>query len=131
MAQGFLHALTADRFNVVSVAVEPGRLNPLVSEVMKEAGIDIANQKLKTIAQSLKEPFGHVITISDTTKERNPIFPFALGVLHWSIVDPNRPSGLPEQKIELFRRVLDEIRDKVKQFVTDTAQTKATELSIA
>ncbi len=63
MAQGFLHDLTADRFTVVSAAVEPGNLNPLVGEVMKEAGIDISNQKLKTIAQSLKEPFGRVITI--------------------------------------------------------------------
>jgi len=131
MAQGFLNALTDDRFNVVSTSVEPGNLNPLVSEVMKEAGIDISRQKPKTIAQSLKEPFGHVITISDTAKERNPIFPFALGVLHWNIVDPNSASGLPDQRIELFRRVRDEIKSKVKQLIVDTAELKATELSIA
>jgi arsenate reductase len=129
MAQGFLGALTDDRFNVVSTAVEPGNLNPLVSEVMKEAGIDISRQELKTIAQSLKEPFGRVITISDTAKERNPIFPFALGVLHWNIVDPNSASGLPDQ--ELFRRVRDEIQSKVKQLIVDTAELKATEISIA
>jgi arsenate reductase len=98
---------------------------------MKEAGIDISNQKPKTIAQSLKEPFGHVITISDTAKERNPIFPFSLGVLHWNIVDQNSVPGLPEQKTEIFRQMRDEIRDKVKQFVADTAQIKASELSIA
>ena len=131
MAQGFLRALATDRFNVVSVAVEPGNLNPLVSEVMNEAGIDISKQKPKTIAQSLKEPFGHVITISDTTKERNPIFPFALGVLHWNIVDPNSASGLPKQQTELYRRVRDEILSKVKQFIADTAELDATELSIA
>ena len=128
---GFLNDLTADRFTVVSAAVEPGNLNPLVGEVMKEAGIDISNQKLKTIAQSLKEPFGHVITISDAAKERNPIFPFALGVLHWSIVDPNSAPGLPDQKTELFRRVRDEIQDKVKQFVADTAQITTSEVSIS
>lgn len=131
MAQGFLHDLSADRFTVVSTAVEPGNLNPLVGEVMKEAGIDISHQKLKTIAQSLKEPFGHVITISDAAKERDPIFPFALGVLHWNIVDPNSASGLPDQKTDLFRRVRDEIQDKVKQFIVDSAQLNATELSIA
>ena len=130
IAEGFLRTLTADRFNVVSVAVEPSNLNPLVIEVMKEAGIDISNQKPKTIAQSLKEPFGHVITISDTAKERNPIFPFSLGVLHWNIVDQNSVPGLPEQKTEIFRQMRDEIRDKVKQFVADTEQIKATELSI-
>ncbi len=130
MAQGFLHALTGNRFNTVSAAVEVGNLNPWVSEVMKEAGIDISTQKPKTIAQSLKEPFGHVVTISDKAKERDPIFPFALGVLHWNIVDPTPGSGLTTQKKELMRRVRDEIQEKVKQFIVDTADVKDTELSI-
>ena len=72
-----------------------------------------------------------MITISDTSKERSPIFPFALGVLHWNIADPNTEGGLLDQKKEVFRRVRDEIQDKVKQFVADTAQIKASELSIA
>ncbi|MGB7493841.1 MAG: hypothetical protein WBR26_04625, partial [Candidatus Acidiferrum sp.] len=78
-----------------------------------------------------KEPFGHVITICDTAKERNPIFPFALGVLHWSILDPNTAGGLVDQKKEVFRSVRDEIQEKVKQFVADSAQIKTSELSIA
>jgi arsenate reductase len=72
-----------------------------------------------------------VIAICDTAKERSPIFPFALGVLHWNIADPNSATGMPDQKTEAFRRVRDEIKDKVRQFVTDTAETKASELSIA
>jgi arsenate reductase len=98
---------------------------------MKEAGIDISGQKTMSVAQSLKEPFGHVITICDTGKERSPIFPFALGVLHWNIVDPNAAGGLGDQKKEVYRRVRDEIQDKVKQFVADSAQIKASEFSIA
>jgi hypothetical protein len=43
----------------------------------------------------------------------------------------NSANGLPEQKTEVFRRVRDEIKDKVKQFITDNAQIKASELSIA
>ncbi len=131
IAEGFLRSLTGDRFDVVSVGVERSASNPLASKVMKEAGIDISGQKTKSVAQSLKEPFGHVITICDTAKERNPVFPFALGVLHWSIADPSAAGGLPEQKTEAFRRARDEIKDKVKQFVVDTAQIKISELSIA
>ena len=29
---------------------------------------------------------------------------------------------LPEQRTEVFRRVRDEIKDKVKQFIADTAE---------
>jgi arsenate reductase (thioredoxin) len=131
IAEGFLRSLTGDRFDVVSVGVERSASNPMASEVMKETGSDISGQKTMSVAQSLKEPFGHVITICDTGKERSPIFPFALGVLHWSIVDPNAAGGLIEQKKELFRRVRDEIQDKVKQFVADSAQIKTSELSLA
>lgn len=131
IAEGFLRSLTGDRFDVVSVGVERSPSSPLTSEVMKEVGIDISAQKTKSVAQSLKEPFGHVITICDTDKERNPIFPFALGVLHWNIVDPNTAGGLIDQQKEVFRRVRDEIQDKVKQFVVDSTQIKTSELSIA
>jgi arsenate reductase (thioredoxin) len=131
IAEGFLRNFTADRFDIVSVGVDPSTSNPLASAVMMEANIDISGQKPRSVAQSLKERFGHVITICDTAIERNPIFPFALGVGHWSVVDPNSANGLPEQKTEVFRRVRDEIKDKVKQFITDNAQIKASELSIA
>jgi arsenate reductase len=72
-----------------------------------------------------------VITICDTAKERSPIFPFALEILHWSIVDPTSDDGLPGHKAEAFRRVRDEICAKVRQFVVDTGEINARELSIA
>ncbi len=131
IAEGFLRSLTGDQFEVVSASTEPGALDPLAGEVMKEAGIDISEQKPKSIAYSLKQRFGHVVAICDTTKERSPIYPFALRVLHWDILDPNSATGAPEQKSEVFRRVRDEIKDKVKQFLVDTAKTVASELSIA
>src|ERR1700720_869806 len=131
IAEGFLRSLTGDRFDVMSVGVEPGVLNPLASEVMKEAGIDISGQKPKSVAQSFKERFGYVIAICDTAKERSPIFPFTLHLSHWSVIDPNTAAGLPEQRTEVFRRVRDEIKGQVSQFISDTAQAKATELSIA
>ena len=131
IAEGFLRTLAGDRFDVASAGVEPSALNPLASEVMKEAGIDISGQKPKSVAQSVKERFGYVIAICDTAKERSPIFPFTLHLRHWNIVDPNTSAGLPEQRTEVFRHVRDEIKNQVRQFVADTEQAKATELSIA
>lgn len=131
IAEGFLRNLTGDRFEVASAGTEPSALNPLAGDVMKEAGIDISGQKPKSVAQSVKESFGYVIAICDTAKEKSPIFPFTLHLLHWSIADPNTAAGLPEQKTEVFRRVRDEIHGKVTEFIAGTAQIKATELSIA
>ncbi len=131
IAEGFLRTLTGDRFDVASAGVEQGVLNPLASKVMKEAGIDISAQQPKSVAQSVKESFGYVIAICDTAKEKSPIFPFTLHLRHWSVFDPNSADGLPEQKTEVFRRVRDEIKCNVAQFVAETAQVAPSELSIA
>jgi arsenate reductase (thioredoxin) len=131
IAEGFLRALSGDRFDVASAGVEPSDLNPLANQVMKEVGIDISAQQPRSVAQSVKERFGYVIAICDTIKERRPIFPFTLHLQHWSIVDPNNAAGLPGHKTEVFRRVRDEIKDKVGQFIADTTQMKLGELSIA
>jgi arsenate reductase len=131
IAEGFLRSFTGDQFDVASSAAEQGVLNPHATEVMKEAGIDISTREPKTIAQSVKESFSYVIAICDSAKERSPVFPFTLHLLHWSIADPSMLSGLPEQKTEVFRQVRDEIKEEVRQFIADTVQIKTSELSIA
>lgn len=131
IAEGFLRTLTGDRFDVASAGVEPSALNPLASEVMQEAGIDISGQEPQRVAQSVKEHFSYVVAICDAAREKSPIFPFTLHLQHWSIVDPNTAAGLPEQRTEAFRRVRDQLRDKVRQFIADTAQIKASEISVA
>src|SRR5579871_527042 len=85
IAEGFLRTLTGDRFDVVSASVEAGVFDPLAGRVMKEAGIDISDQKWKSISYSLKQRFGHVIAICDLAKERSPIFPFSLRIVRWNI----------------------------------------------
>jgi arsenate reductase len=117
MAEGFLHAMAADRFIAVSAGIEPGGLNPLAIEVMGEVGIDISGQESKNVAQALKEHYGYVITVCDMAKERSPIFPFTLNLLHWSIEDPATVKGSYAEKKEAFRRVRDKIKAEVQCFL--------------
>jgi arsenate reductase (thioredoxin) len=131
IAEGFLRTLTNGRFDVASAGVESSTLDPLASEVMKEVGIDVSGQRPQRVAQSPTERLGQVIAICDTAKERSPIFPFTLHLRQWSIVDPNTAGCLPEQRTEVFRRVRDDIKNKVAEFIIDTAEVKACELSIA
>jgi len=129
MAEGFLRAFAAERFDVMSAGVEPSPLNPLASEVMKERGIDISGQEPRNITQSLKEHFAYVIIVCDAARERSPIFPFTPRLLHWSIADPAAAEGSAEQRMEVFRRVRDEIEDKIRQFIAETAQTNESQFS--
>ena len=54
MAEAFFRKFTEGKFNVNSAGTVPsGNLNPIVVQVMKEIGIDMAKQSPKTISNSM------------------------------------------------------------------------------
>jgi arsenate reductase len=127
MAEGFLHALAADRFITTSAGIVPGGISPMAIEVMKEVGIDISCQESKSVADVLREHFGYVITICDMAKERSPIFPFTFNLLHWSVADPATLYGSYAETRAVFRCARDDIRIKVCCFLGETAEKQEQE----
>src|SRR5262249_7238510 len=92
MAEAFLNDLCPDHFAAHSAGLEPGSLNPVVVEAMREVGLDISRNRTKSVDDVLKsgKTFAHVITVCDqTSAERCPIFPGAATRLHWSFPDPS------------------------------------------
>jgi arsenate reductase len=83
---------------------------------MKEVGVDISDQHSKELAQSLKEHFACVVTVCDAAHERFPVWPFTHNLFHWSLPDPTVATGSTEERKTVFRRVRDEIRQKVAEF---------------
>ncbi len=90
IAEAFLNALAGDRFEAMSAGLEPGTLNPLVVEVMKEAGIDISRNQTKSAFDLFKkgELFSYVVTVCDAASaEQCPLFP---GLLTAQIIGVSR-----------------------------------------
>ena len=69
MAEAFLKKIGKDKFEVESAGLEPGTLNPIVVESMKEAGIDISGNKTQGVFDIFKagKNFHYVITVCDET----------------------------------------------------------------
>ncbi|MGH9496847.1 MAG: arsenate reductase ArsC [Candidatus Sulfotelmatobacter sp.] len=126
MAEGFARQFAGDRLVAVNAGIESPESNPLVTEVMKEVGVDIAGQRPKNVAQSLREHFGYVVTLYDASRERSPVFPFTTNLLRWSVKDPAAADGSSEQKAEEFRHVRDEIKVKVQGLLNEIAQRHRT-----
>jgi arsenate reductase len=124
MAEGFVRALGQERFEAASAGLEPGALNPMAVEVMKEVGIDISGQRAKNVKESLKEHFGYVITVCEAAREKAPVFPFTPNLVHWSLYDPESDFQNPAEKRDVFRRVRNEIQAKVESFLEETAKQK-------
>ncbi len=123
MAEAFLKSMAGDRYDVKSAGLEPGVLNPLVVEVMAEVGIDIANNRTKSVFDLLKkgESFDVVITVCDeTSAEACPVFPGPGRKIHWGFNDPGRIEGSREEKLEKIRVIRDSIRTRIREWLTET-----------
>jgi arsenate reductase len=117
MAEAWLRALAGEVFEVHSAGTEPRGLHPLAVTVMREVGIEIGHQVSKSADPYLGEPWDFVITLCDHARESCPVLPGAREQIHWSFDDPADPALPEEQRVHVFRRVRDEIKQRLSQFV--------------
>ena len=118
MAEGLLRSIAGDCFEAHSAGTEATHVRPLAVRAMGEIGVDISCQESKTLDRYLKEPFDYVITVCDEANEACPFFPGASTRLHWSVRDPSQAEGSQQERLEVFRRVRDELRNLIDQELT-------------
>ena len=118
MAEGWARALAPDRLEVWSAGLEAHGLNPHAVLVMREAGVDISQQRSKRLDEVANLDFDCVVTVCDHAREMCPLFPGRTHRIHASFDDPPalaRHAASPEEAFDIYRRVRDEIRDFVLQ----------------
>ncbi len=117
MAEGWARKFKGDVIEAYSAGIEKHGINPHAVRVMAEVGVDISRQTSKTPEELGPVPFDYVVTVCGDANERCPIFPGKAKVVQVSFDDPPRltkhlPDG--EEKLAVYRRVRDVIRDFVK-----------------
>lgn len=120
MAEGLLRQDAGDRFEVASAGVEPSHVRPLAISVMNEIGIDISGYRSKSVDEFAGRNFDYVITVCDNANQRCPMFPGTTERIHWSIDDPAATAGNEADQMKVFRRVRDELREKLAQFAAQS-----------
>ena len=113
MAEGWARALRSDTVEPFSAGVTPHGINSLAVKVMAEAGVDIADQRSKHVAELNDIPFDYVVTVCDQANEACPVFPGKAKRLHVGFDDPPRLAAdakTEEEALPHYRRVRDEIR---------------------
>lgn len=122
MAAAFLNDICGNECEAQSAGLEPGTLNPLVVEVMREIGIDISGNKTQAVSDVLKsgQVFACVVTVcSEAEAGGCPIFPGPTQRLHWPFPDPSKVEGAREEKLEKIRQIRDTIRARIEQFCAE------------
>jgi arsenate reductase len=113
MAEGFLHSLHPE-WKIFSAGTKPEKeVNPLAVKAMAEVGIDISHQQPKSIQQFIGYDFDYVITVCDNARESCPIFTGKVKHrLHIGFEDPANARGNEEERLEVYRRVRNEIMNQ-------------------
>ena len=122
MAEAFLNHLCGEHFAAQSAGLEPGQLNPIVIEAMRDIGLDISANKTKAVADFIKsgERFHFVITVCDeASAERCPVFPGSVQRLHWGFADPSSFRGTHEQRLAKTRVVRDALKGKIEAWCSE------------
>ncbi len=120
MAEELLRKMAGGRFEVESAGFEPGKLNPIVVEALKEEGIDITGKQTKAVFDLFKKRnhYSYVITVCDeSSAERCPIFPGICQRIHWSFTDPSKFQGADKEKLARVREVKEEIKATLKEWI--------------
>jgi arsenate reductase len=129
MAEAFMDQCCGHEFQAHSAGLEPGKLNPLGVEAMKEVGIDISRNATKAVSDFVKpgKLFSRVITVCDeTSAERCPIFPSVTTRLRWGFPDPSTFSGATMEKLAKTREVRDAIKQKIKTWCEENCASAKT-----
>jgi arsenate reductase (thioredoxin) len=118
MAEGLLRHDAADRFEVESAGAKPSVVRPEAIAVMRELGIDISGHRSKSVEEFDGQQFDHVITVCDSARESCPVFFGTPKKLHRDFDDPAALQGSEEERLALFRRVRDELRQYLSEFAS-------------
>lgn len=119
MAEGFAQELGEGFIEAYSAGLNPTGVNERVVKVMKEIGIDISQQKSKPIDEALLKNMDMIITLCDNASEACPWTPPEIKRLHWSLSDPAKAVGTEEEIMNEFRKVRDEVKDRIINFLRD------------
>jgi arsenate reductase (thioredoxin) len=118
MAEGLLRHDAGDRFEVSSAGTNPSQVRPEAIAVMRELGIDISGHRSKHVDEFRGQQFDYVLTVCDNAKESCPVFPGKTITLHHAFHPPAALKAGEAERLALFRRVRDEIRQYLRTFAS-------------
>ncbi len=116
MAEGLLRHDAGEYFEVASAGTKPSSVRTEAIAVMRELGIDISGHRSKNVNEFDGQDFDYVITVCESSRETCPVFFGKAQMLHHDFEDPAAFAGTKEERLRVYRRVRDELREFLAEF---------------
>ena len=110
IAEGLLKSLYGEYYDVYSAGSDPTTVNPYAIKVMAEIGVDISENRSKSLKEFEGLEFDYVVTVCGGEGQACPFFSGGKNYFHKSFEDPVEVDGTDQDKIDIFRRTRDEIQ---------------------
>lgn len=121
MAEGFARTLGKGKIAVTSSGLEKSQVDPTTVQVMSEVGIDISNQTSKPLSDFNSQNYDAVISLCGCGVNLPEDWVLRSVFQDWQLDDPEG------QPIETFRRVREEIKERVASLLSRLESTSTCE----
>jgi arsenate reductase len=119
IAEGIVRHFAGDRFVVESAGYMATYVHPDAIHVMKEIGIDISNQRSKSVSELYGRDFDIVITVCSEKDVLCPIWYGPGQRVNIPFSDPVMIKGDREKVLNGFRAVRDAIKKEILNFLSE------------
>jgi arsenate reductase len=116
MGEGLFRHEGGGACEVFSGGTRPSFVRMEAIVAMREIGIDIFAHRSKSVDEFAGQRFDYVVTVCDNARDHCPVFPGNTVRLHWSLEDPAAVEGSKEERLAAFRRIRDQLHQRVKAF---------------
>jgi len=114
LAEALVNRDLGDRFEAFSAGTNPKTPHPLALKVLAEIGIDHAAARSKHLREFDGQTFDYVVTLCDEANESCPVFLGGTTRIHIGVENPDDAAGSEEERMIVFRRVRDWLREHVE-----------------
>jgi arsenate reductase len=124
IAEAWLNQICGEEFEAQSGGLEPGVLDPLAIEAMREVGIDLTGKRKRKVFDIWKSgvAFAYLITVCSEAERKArtcPIFPGVTVMLSWPFPDPATFKGSQAARLEQTRLVRDAIKARIERWCAE------------
>ena len=124
MAEALWNHLGQGSWQASSAGSKPaGYVHPLAVQAIQELGLDLSSATSKSVDLFQNQHFDLVITVCDHARDACPTFRNADQVLHWPFEDPAHASGSEEEKMQMFRKIRDQIQETIRDYLVSADKT--------
>lgn len=119
MAEALFNHIGGGTIKAFSAGSKPtGEVHPKSVETLKRHGIDVGHPRSKSWDEFDGQFFDLVVTVCDAAaSETCPIFLHASEKLHWSIRDPAKVSGTPQEIDAAFNAAFSDLRTRIEDYL--------------